>query len=295
MRDSRVVILGASGFIGGALAEYLGRAGREVVGYSSKTLDLRRPEALAALDGVLDRGVTLVVASAITPDKGRTLDALEANLQMAINLARYLGGRSLGRCVYFSSDAVYPFGDEAVTEASPVEPADNYALAKYAGERVLQGAADAGGLPLLVLRPTGVFGPGDSHNSYGPNRFVRSIVGEGSVRLFGAGEETRDHIFIDDLARLTVGLIDADASGLYNLATGESRSFGSVVEELREIAPDEFRVERAPRAGGGSVTHRRFDVDKLRGSLPEATFTPFRDGLRQTLEAAQGAKVGGVR
>jgi UDP-glucose 4-epimerase len=295
MSDSRVVILGASGFIGAALAEHLGRTGREVVGFSSRTLDLRRPEALSALDGVLDGGATLVVASAITPDKGRTLDALEANLQMAINLARYLGGRSLGRCVYFSSDAVYPFGDEAVTEASPVEPADNYALAKYAGERVLQGAAEAGGFPLLVLRPTGVFGPGDSHNAYGPNRFVRSIVGERSVRLFGAGEETRDHIFVDDLAWLTVGLIDAGASGLYNLATGESRSFGSVVEELRGIIPDEFRVEQAPRAGGGSVTHRRFDVGKLRESLPDATFTPFRDGLRRTLEAAQGAMVGGAR
>ena len=71
------------------------------------------------------------------------MDALDANLQMAMNVGRYLEGHPFGKVVYVGSDAVYPMGDEVVTEASPVEPADFYALAKYAGERVLANVCGA--------------------------------------------------------------------------------------------------------------------------------------------------------
>ena len=68
-----------------------------------------------------------------------------------------------------------------VTEASAVEPADFYALAKYAGERVLANVCGAAKIPLVIVRPTGVYGPGDTHNSYGPNRFISQIMNDGKL------------------------------------------------------------------------------------------------------------------
>src|SRR5205814_7744491 len=168
--------------------------------------DLRRPEALAALEDVVDEGTILVVTAALAPPRGGTLDGLADNLAIATNVARYLEAHAVGKCVYFSSDAVYPLNGEPVSEATPVAATNYYALGKIAGEEVLRLAAEAKGMSLLVLRPTGVYGPGDTHNSYGPNRFCRAIVRERSVRLFGEGEETRDHLYIDDLVELTVRL-----------------------------------------------------------------------------------------
>lgn len=281
------IVLGHTGFVGRRLVEELTREGREVIGHSSATLDLRIPASFSALDGVASPGTTLFFASALTPDRGATLATIEANFSMAINVARYLDAHPIGKCVYFSSDAVYPMVDEPVTEETRVEPADLYALAKYAGERVLHRIAETRGLALVVLRSTGVYGPGDTHGSYGPNRFVRTAAREKTVRLFGDGEETRDHVHVDDVARVAARLAASGATGVFNVATGESRTFASIVKDLRDIVPYDFAIESVPRKG--PITHRRFDIARLRRALPDFRFTEFRDGLRAAWAAAGGA------
>jgi UDP-glucose 4-epimerase len=285
----RVVLLGASGHIGRALQARLTREGVPVVGHTSKTLDLTRPEALAALDPVLGPGTALVFAAALTPDRGQNPDTFMANVAMAANLARYLAGRAVGLCVNVGSDAVYAFDVNPVTEDTPVSPAGYYALGKFTAERVMDLAARAGKLPLLSLRVTGVYGPGDPHGSYGPNAFARSLCKDRSVRIFGEGEEERDHVYVDDVAALMTALIRARATGVLNLATGESRPFADVVKAIRGLVPYEVTVTPAPRAG--AVTHRRFDTARLQRAVPDFSFTPFDEGLRTTL-AAFGALPG---
>jgi UDP-glucose 4-epimerase len=281
----RTIILGNSGFIGQALHAGLARDGVEVHGYSSRQLDLRNPESLTTLDELAGPDATLIFASALAPPRGNTLEGLADNLTMVINVARYLESHPVRQCIYFSSDAVYGFGTDPVSEETPVAPSGFYALGKYTGEEILRTVAAARDLPLLVLRPTGVYGPGDTHNSYGPNRFARGVVQERSVRLFGEGEETRDHLYVDDLVRLTLALAAARATGTLNLATGTSRTFGSIVDALRRLVSDDFEVVHAPRAG--AVTHRQFDVSRLTAAMPGFEFTPFEAGLAATVAAAK--------
>jgi len=279
----RVVILGASGFIGRALHARLSREGVEVVGYSSRTLDLTRREAFGVLDDILGPETTLVFASALTPDRGQTPATLLTNLTMAANLAEYLEGRRLGRLVYIGSDAVYGFDDEVINEDTPVAPAGYYALGKYAGERVMETATRTAAVPLLVLRVTGVYGPGDPHASYGPNAFARSLARDRSIRVFGAGEEERDHVYVDDVAEIAARLMQGDAAGVFNVATGRSRSFADVVKTMRDLVPFDVEVMSLPRKN--AITHRRFDTIRLTRVVPGFRFTPFPDGLRASLRA----------
>jgi UDP-glucose 4-epimerase len=286
----RVVILGASGFLGRALHTRLEGDGVAVVAHSSRTLDLTRADALAVLDKVVGPETALVFASALTPDRGQTPATLLANTTMAANLAGYLEGRRLGRLVYVGSDAAYGFGDPPVTEDTPVSPDGYYAIGKYVGERVMEHAARAGGISLLTLRVTGVYGPGDPHASYGPNAFGRSLARDRSVRIFGAGEEERDHLYVDDAARVIAGLLRGGADGVYNVATGQSQTFADVVKTIRDLVPYEVAVTSVPRKG--PITHRRFDAGRLTRALPALRFTPLRDGLRATL-ASFGAIANG--
>ena len=279
----RIVVLGASGHVGGALVRAFGARGVEVIGHSSTTIDLRRPEALGALDGMLDPETALVLVSALTPDKGQSVDTFMTNLTMVANVTRYLEQRRAGLCAYVSSDAVYGFDINPVDETTPAAPAGYYALAKYAGERLVQLAGTSGGTPVLVLRLTGVYGPGDPHGAYGPNAFARSLARERGLRLFGSGEEERDHIYVDDAAQIIGSLVTARATGIFNIATGESRAFGDIVETIRALVPYEVKVTSVPRKG--PVTHRRYDIGRLRQAVPEMAFTPFKDGLRATLAA----------
>jgi len=275
--------LGASGFLGCALHARLSRDGVEVVAHSSRTLDLTRLEAFAVLEPVLDPETTLVFASALTPDRGQTPATFLANTTMAANLAAYLEGRRLRQLVYLGSDAVYPFGDEVVTEDTPVAPTGYYALGKYAAERVMDGAARASSIPVLILRITGVYGPGDPHASYGPNAFARSLARDRSVRIFGGGEEERDHVYVDDVAAIAVSLLRGGVAGVFNVATGQSRSFADVVKAIRDLVPYDVEVTSLPRKS--AITHRRFDIARLSRALPRFRFTPPREGLRATLRA----------
>jgi UDP-glucose 4-epimerase len=261
----------------------LARDGVADVAHDSRSLDLTRPEALGGLDGVLGPATALVFASALTPDRGQTPDTFLANVAMATNLAKALAGRALGLCVNVGSDAVYGFDVNPVTEGTPVSPGGYYALAKYSAERVIECAARAAGIPLLALRVTGIYGPGDPHGSYGPNAFARSLARDRSLRIFGDGEEERDHVHVVDVAAIVAGLIRARATGVFNVATGESRSFADVVKAIRRLVPYDVAVTHAPRAG--AITHRRFDVARLAAALPGLAFTPFDDGLRATLGA----------
>jgi UDP-glucose 4-epimerase len=284
-----VVLLGATGFLGQAIAAALTAAGETVHGFSSKTLNLTDRAAFGVLDDLAGPGSTLIFASAVTPDKGRTVDALDANLQMSMNVGRYLEGHPFGKVVYVGSDAVYPMGDDVVTEASAVDPADFYALAKYAGERVLANVCGAAKIPLVIVRPTGVYGPGDTHNSYGPNRFISQILSDGKVSMFGEGDDIRDHVYLDDVAAAIVELAAApDVTGVFNIASGESRTFGSIVEQLQAISPVPFEVVNLPKSGGTS--RRDFDISRLRAALPNLTLTPFEEGLKLTVAARLGGK-----
>src|SRR5207302_8479871 len=95
-----------------------------------------------------------------------------------------------------------------------------YALAKYTCEKTLECVAAAKGLPLLSLRVTGVYGPGDPHGAYGPNAFARSLARARTVRPVGEGEEARDHLYVDDVARPASALLRSGAPGLFNLGRG---------------------------------------------------------------------------
>ena len=127
-----------------------------------------------------------------------------------------------------------------------------------------------------------MFGPGDTHQSYGPNRFSRTLAADREIRIFGRGEETRDHLYIDDAVRLIERLVFSDAAGTYNLVSGASRSFAEIVEGFRRIAPFEFSVTHAPRKG--EITHRQYDASRLTRQVPGFEFTDFDKGLQATLE-----------
>jgi nucleoside-diphosphate-sugar epimerase len=284
-----VVLLGATGFLGQAIAAKLAGEGADVHGFSSRSLNLTDKDAFSVLEVLAGPETTLIFASAVTPDKGRTVDALDANLQMALNVGRYLETHPFRKVVYVSSDAVYPMGDDVVDETSPVEPADFYALAKYAGERVLANVCGAAKIPLVIVRPTGVYGAGDTHNSYGPNRFITMIHNERKLSMFGEGGDVRDHIYVDDVAAATVGLAASDATGVFNIATGDSRTFGSIVEQLQGLSPVEFEIVKLPQSSAPS--RRDYDIKRLREALPDFQLTPFEEGLRQTV----AARLGGTR
>jgi UDP-glucose 4-epimerase len=274
----RVVLLGANGFIAKALAQELAAQSVNIISIGSKDIDLSAPMAATALASKLQTTDTVVMLSAITPDKGRGIDALTKNLAMMQNVCAALEQVGAAHLVYFSSDAVYNPKQSLVNENTLPSPADLYGVMHLAREQMAKGL---NGIPTAILRVTMVYGADDTHNSYGPNRFWRLAKKNGHITLFGNGEETRDHICIEDVAKLAALCILHKSVGTLNLATGTSHSFKQVAQSIASLFDPTAKVLYSPRAD--PITHRSYDTTKLISLYPSFKFTPLEEGLKAYL------------
>jgi nucleoside-diphosphate-sugar epimerase len=279
----RVVILGGTGFLGQVAGRHSRAAGLEVELLGSKQVDLTRE---GSLDSVrVDDRTAILLAAALTRDVADDDASLQANLAMARHVAQFARNRRPGLLVYLSSVSVYgrSRSNPATTEETPPDLDSGYARAKHGGEELLLQA----GVPLSILRVCQVYGPTDTHVTYGPARFLDGIRRERKLRLFGEGEEQRDFLFEEDFGKLVLGTIQDLRSGVLNLATGTSRTFADAAAALQKIVPFPFEVVRVPRKV--PLVHQGFDIARLRGFFPGFSFTPLERGLRESWER------GGVR
>jgi nucleoside-diphosphate-sugar epimerase len=244
---------------------------------SSAEVDLCSPAAVDQLAGILRKDDALVFASCITPDKSKDIHATIRNLLMGEHVCAALQRSGCAHVVYLSSDAVYADSESLVRENSRCEPSTLYGLGHLTRERMVRVTAEACKIPWLIARPTLVYGKGDTHNSYGPNRFLRQIADVGVVKLFGNGEEQRDHVHIDDVTDLLALCLQRRSTGVVNLATGTSTSFGEVARRCIAGCGQEARIEHLPRSG--PITHRQFDVANLIKAFPAWRFTTLSMGL----------------
>src|SRR5207245_6198396 len=96
------------------------------------------------------------------------------------------------------------------------------------------------------------------------------------------GEEQRDHVFIDDVARLVAAVVERGSTGVLNVATGTSPSFRDVAETVVDLV-GAGTVQGSPRQN--PVAHRHFDIAAGYEAFPTFAWTRLRDGLEEMLAA----------
>jgi nucleoside-diphosphate-sugar epimerase len=283
---SRVVILGASGFLASKLAAALAEAAIPCRTIGSSEVDLSDAASIGPLQNILKPADAVVMTSALTPDKGRDTKTLMTNLRMAENLSSVPGLTKCAQLVYVSSDAVYDWRSSLISEQSSCEPTDLYAVMHTAREKILGAAGAAAKVPFAIVRPCAIYGAGDTHNGYGPNRFLRQALTDKTIKLFGNGEEQRDHVFINDVVRLFVRVLQHRSTGVLNAVSGQAMSFHDVASQIAAALPD-VKIECLPR--GGPITHRHFDAASLAKAFPDFSPTPFKTGLGSMIPSFRAA------
>lgn len=278
----RVVLFGAHGFIGKVIQAKLQEEGVATLALASREVDLTSPASVAQISGTLKPTDAVVMLSALTPDKGRDIATLMKNLAMMQHLCAALEQTGCAHLVYFSSDAVYDIAVARVTEAVPASPQDLYGTM----HRTREIMASETKAPLLILRPTLVYGTDDTHNAYGPNRFRRMAQKDGKITLFGGGEEMRDHVHVDDVAKLTVRCLTHQATGILNVATGVSTPFRDVAGLVARQFGKPVEIVETPRAN--PITYRHYDVTGLLKAFPDIRFIPLADGIARCHQESAG-------
>lgn len=281
-KPGRVVILGASGFVARDLARHLTEEKIECRAIASSEINLLQPQSVAQLQSAIRPGDALVVTSGLTPDKGKNVGTLMKNLTMVQHLATALETVPCAHLVYVSSDAVYDWREDLIRETSVRQPTDLYGLMHVAREQILTFIAAKTKTPFCIFCPCAIYGAGDTHNSYGPNRFLRSAIKDRTIMLFGRGEEIRDHIYIQDVSRLLALCLLHRSSGIINAVTGKAVAFQDVAWKIAQLIVPDVKIEYLPR--GGLITHRHFDVTERIKAFPSLTPIALDDGLCQSVQ-----------
>lgn len=275
---ARLVQLGANGFVGKALRSKVRTEGRSIRPISSAEIDLTQTDARQRLAEIFEPDDTIVFASAITPDKGKDTSAFMNNIAMGNEVAQALRAVPVAKVIYISSDAVFAEGLPPITEDTLPCPNDLYGIMHLAREKMLEEVCAAQGIKLLILRPCAIYGPGDTHNSYGPNRFIHSALRDGAIRLFGNGEENRPHLFIDDFIDVLVESSRiAELTGVLHVIPETSYSFMEVAQEIACLLNLPKDIECLPR--GSKLRDKTFASGRMRRDLPQVELRSLRAGL----------------
>lgn len=275
-RPERVVIMGAGGFVGRASLHKLQADGVNAVALTRKEVDLLAGSAGQKLAAQLTSTTTLLVTSALAPVKNTAM--LLDNLRMMQAVIEAVKATPVAHLIYISSDAVYADSDQPMTESSLAEPGSLHGVMHLAREVMLKN--ELANVPQAFVRPTLIFGPGDPHNGYGPNRFMRLAQSGKDITLFGEGEEQRDHIFIEDVAEIVRRCVRHRATSIVNAVSGKVTSFKEIAEMASARFEPRVKVVGTPRVG--AMPHRgyrAFDSSLLARLFPDLRLTTMPSGL----------------
>jgi UDP-glucose 4-epimerase len=298
----KILVTGGAGFIGSHIVDNLIRENCEVTvvddlssGLTANLnpaadflrLDIARddlgPVFAAGFDYVIHQAAqTMVPRSLLQPDHD-----CRVNVLGTVNLLEACRHSGVKRVVFASSAAVY--GDVAtipVSEDAPTRPTSFYGLSKLVGERYLELYAQLYGLQYVVLRYANVYGErqGDAGEGGVISIFTRSVHAGRPLIIFGDGGQTRDFIYVGDVAAANCqALFTPRANRVYNISSGTETSVNQLVDQLAAVSgrpvakeyqpPREGDIYRSTLANAAALGHLGW---RPRMSLGEGLAATYR-------------------
>ncbi len=296
-----VLVTGGAGFIGRPSVRALAAAGARVRVFDLRTDtiaaderralgakvewlagDIRDAAAVRAALGGVDRVLHLAARVSVAESVEDPLTTASHNVMGFLTVLEASRRAAVERFVYASSAAVY--GDASgpdVAEDTCGQPLSPYALEKANNEAYAALYGREHGLSCLGLRYFNAYGPTGSESSYaGVLAAFRRALAEGRpLTILGDGQQSRDFVHVDDVARANLAALAATATGVVNVASGQSRSLLEVVALLRELQGGAIAVEHQPPRTQ-DVRHSGASIARLGQWLDCAPQVAAEAGLR---------------
>jgi UDP-glucose 4-epimerase len=295
------LVTGGAGFIGSTLTRLLLERGYAVRVYDDLssgsrdhlagldlelvTGDVRDLDSLQRACAGADTMFHLAAGAGVVDSIENPIENFDLNARgtlLALWAAKQAG---VGRFVFSSSNA--PLGDNAypASEDKPLAPLSPYGAGKATGEAYCSAFFGAYGFEAVAVRFSNAYGQRSARKSNVIPLFIRRIMAGQPLTIYGDGSQTRDFVFVSDLANGLIRAAETPAVGgeIFQLASGVETSLNELVSLLSEVSgvTPELLFE-PPRAG--EIQRNNSLVDKARERLGHAPEVSLADGLALTWE-----------
>lgn len=301
---AKVVVTGGAGFIGSHIIDKLLARKHEVHiidDLSSGTrenlahipnvnlhvLDIRSQEAKQAVERLAP---DFVVHAAAQVSVRISMDqpALDTDLNVTglVNILSALKDRKGTHVVFLSSGGAI-YGEQVAFPAKedhPIKPESVYGLSKRVGEEYLEFWSRTWGVTSTSLRLSNVYGPRQNpHGEAGVVAiFCERLLAGKSITVNGTGKQTRDFVYVEDVAEAVGRAVDTRCVGEFNIGTSKETSITHLAEQLRALTTPTADISYS-EAKPGEQMRSCIDNSSAKGKLSWSPKVDFEQGLRQTV------------
>ncbi len=299
-----ILVTGGAGFIGSHTIDLLLQSGVRVIAFDNlstgklSNLDLFNPQLEFIPGDILDypKLLTLVRRSdavlhlAALPSVPKSIEdpvnSLKVNTQGFLHVLQAI--REVERpirLVYASSAAVYgsakelPCSDDMTDMPAVLSP---YALEKANDERYADLYARLFGIHSLAMRYFNVYGPRqDPASPYSGviSKFIERYRKQEDIMIWGDGKQSRDFIYVSDVARANVAALQSEYTGVLNIATGIPETLQNLVHYIEEVGGKPAELNFAP-AREGDIHDSYASTKKAEAHLSFRFTTTLADGIK---------------
>ena len=301
----RIIVTGGAGFIGSHIADTYAAQGHELLVIDSlwehgggRRANVRKDVSFVQMD-VRDEGIGRIFTefkpeivshhaaqhSVAISARDPIYDA-QVNVIGLLNVLENASRSGARKVIYASSGATFGTPERLpITDATPQRPSSPYGITKMVGEHYLKFYRDDRRLDFTALRYGNVYGPRQDPNGEAGviSIFIGKFLTQQPVRIDWDGEQTRDYVFVSDVARANVAALERGAGEAYVIGTGIKTSVNEIYRALVSISGFEAPIEHASRRPG-DARDAQFDAARARAELGWAPSTSLGEGIRATYD-----------
>jgi len=289
----RILITGASGFIGKNLTSYLMKKSHAIIGADLRSGDVIGDvtdvsfvlETLAKQD--FDSIIHLAAIADIRACINDPYSCYKVNSFGTLNMLELAIRKRVRRFVYSSSANVYGVPTELpVKETAPLSPRTPYDYSKVLSENLIQSYGRHRGLPFVILRSWKLFGEHDVPTT-AVSRFINACLKGEPIQLFNSGRDTTDPYHIENYCYAVQLCLERDEAvgEAFNIGTGNEVSIRQLAESIKKLTNSDSKlVDLPPRTPEEAQPMRSYpSIDKIKGKLGYEPILSLEEGLRRTI------------
>jgi UDP-glucose 4-epimerase len=299
----KILVTGGAGFIGSWVADSYIDSGHEILIFDDLSSGRREniPDKAQFTEGdIRDSGLVEKIIADYKPDvvnhhaaqidvrKSVENPAYDAGINIigTLNLLESSVRYGVRKFVFASTGgAIYGEPEKLpADETIPPMPISPYGTSKYAVEKYMEYYKAVHSLDFVALRYSNVYGPRQNpHGEAGVLAiFCSRILSGKPCLIYGDGSQTRDYVYVGDVARANLKALDAP-SGSFNIGTQVETSVNDLVSELGNASGMDFKVEHAD-ARAGEVQRISLDVGLAESALGWKPQVFLKEGIKNTWE-----------